>query len=141
MENNLLNKDYWWEYLKSSLKKKMRNNLPLNTITGVENKILEVGEDHFVVKSVRGKENRKITKERVEKVLQLVVSKGYYDVGVEDMSKEFLKLKDGSNLKGAHTAIIRGLLTELPFVTEGERATKIVFVPALYDQAKWGFTI
>ena len=139
MEDNLLKKEYWWEFLKNNLKKKMRNNLPLETITGVKNKILEVGEDFFVVKSERGKENRKITKERVEKVLQLVITKGYYDVYVEDMSKEFLTLKDGSNLSGAHTAIIRGLLTELPFVTADEKsAQKIILVRALYEKAKWG---
>ena len=143
MENNLLNKEYWWEYLKNNLKKKMRNNLPLKTITGVENKILEVDDDYFVVRSVRSKKNknRPITKKRVECVLKIILDKGYYDVDIKDMAKACLDLNDGSNLKGANTSIIRGLLTELPFVTEGESASKIVFVPALYEQAKWGITV
>lgn len=134
-------KERWWELLRDIVKEKYHKGEPLETITGVKNKILEVGEDYFVVKSERGKKNRKITKERVERVLQMVLKEGYYSVHpkTEDMSPALRNLNDGSNLRGgAHTSIIRGLLINLPFIIEGGRATKIVFSPVNYDKAKWG---
>lgn len=134
-------KELWWVFLRDIVKEKHSKGEPLETITGVRNKILEVGEDYFVVKSEQGKKNRKITKERVKRVLQMALNKGYYSVypKAEDMSAELLNLNDGSNLKGgAHSSIIRGLLINLPFIKEGGRATKIVFSLADYDKAKWG---
>jgi len=135
---NEAKKENWWDFLLNILKEKKQKGEPLKTLTGVKNEILEVGRDHFVVRSEKRKslDKRLIHKKRVEYVLKIVIKKGFYDSISAGEYLELMDFDDKSGLKGAHTAIIRGLLVYLPFIKKEGRA-RIVFSSSDYDKTTW----
>lgn len=137
----LRGEEYWWFFLKSKVEQKYRSkpSIPLLTLhKKVPNRILEIGDTYFKVRSDQGNEDRIITKKRIEFVLCETIRRGYFDSKVAEEYKELMNFDDLSGLKGANTSIIRALLVDLPFVEKDKKSSRIIFVPAECDKDKWG---
>ena len=129
---------YWWIFLKDRLKQKKEKGEALLTLDRkVPNKILEIGEDYYKVRSAKGHKDRKITREKVEYVLRIVIKEGYFDSKVAEKYGELMHL---DREFGANTSIIRPLLAELPFINHVERSG-IAFSAGDFDKDKWGIEI